>query len=50
MIDYSRHLPANPHCEAGNPLSEKSLPVEKQYSVIYGNKWETHVYHQIIDI
>ena len=24
MIDYTRHLPANPHREIGNPITEKS--------------------------
>ena len=34
MIDYSCHLPANPHRETGDPISEKSpypLQVNTQF-------------------
>ena len=50
MIDYSRHLLANPNRETGYLISEKSLPVVSKYSVLYGNRRETYVDRQNIDI
>ena len=35
MIDYTRRLPTNPHCETGNPLSEKSPYLLKNNTQFY---------------
>ena len=51
MIDYSRHLLANPHCETSNLISEKSprlLKVNTQFYMETDGK--LYVYRQNIEI